>query len=112
METVQDMSEWICNRELDSGVSTFRKFLNEWVTTRRSGDDMQRYLHAPNRLSWPDLPTPPDYSVPFEFGTTLEGETIWLTGVRLIRSAMETGQYVFQWRRPPQSRLKKFEFNV
>ena len=44
METVQNMSEWTCNRELDSNVSTFRNFLNEWVTTRRSPGDMQRYL--------------------------------------------------------------------
>lgn len=109
VETVQNISEWICNRELDSDVSTFRNFLNEWVTARRSGDDMQRYLNAPNRLQWPDLPTPPDYSVPFELGTTLDGDTNWTTGPRMVRTAMEKGQYVFRWERPPQSRSKKSE---
>jgi hypothetical protein len=29
IETVQNISEWICNRELGSDVSTFRNFLNE-----------------------------------------------------------------------------------
>jgi len=107
MDTVKNMSEWTCNRKLDSDVSTFRNFLNEWVTTRRSGGDMERYLNAPNRLTWPDLPTPPDYSVTFESGTTLDGETYWATGPRLRRTAMEKGQCVFRWERPPQSRLGK-----
>lgn len=106
METVHNMSEWTCNRELDSDVSTFRNFLNEWVTTRRSPGDMQRYLDAPNRPTWPDLPTPPDYSLPFELGTTVDGKTNWVTGPRIRRTAVEKGQYVFHWERLPQSRLK------
>jgi len=112
METVRNMPEWICNRELDSDVLTFRNFLDNWVSTRRSGDDMQRYLNAPNRLLWPDLPTPPDYSVPFELGMTADGETTWVTGPRTVRIAMEKGQYVFRWARPPQSRLKMSENDV
>jgi hypothetical protein len=107
METVQNVSEWTCNRELDSDVSTFRNFLNEWVTSRRSSSDMQRYLNAPNRLTWPDLPTSPDNSVPFELGTTVDGKTNWATGPRTRRTATEKGKYVFHWERPPQSRLRK-----
>ncbi|KAF1952496.1 hypothetical protein CC80DRAFT_495299 [Byssothecium circinans] len=109
MDMVQNTSEWTCNRELDSDVSTFRNFLNEWVTMRKSGDDMERYLNVPNRITWPDPPTPSDYSVPFELGTKLNGETNWVTGPRTNRIAMETGQCVFRWERPPQSRLRKSE---
>jgi len=112
MDMVQNISEWACNRELDSDVSTFRNFLNEWVAMRRSGDDMQRYLNAPNRPIWPDLPMPPDYNLPFELGTTLDGKTNWATGPRMRRTAMEKGQYVFRWERPPQSRLKTFKNDV
>lgn len=93
---VQSISEWACNRELGSDVSTFRNFLNEWVATRKSDGDMERYLNAPNQLTWPDLPTAPDYSVPFELGKTLDGEPIWRTGPRFRRTAMEKGQYCFR----------------
>ncbi|PVH70455.1 hypothetical protein DL98DRAFT_136087 [Cadophora sp. DSE1049] len=112
MDMGQNISEWTCNRELDSDVSTFRKFLNEWVTTRRSGDDMKRYLSAPNRVVLPDLPTSPDFCVPFKSGTTMNGETIWVRGPRMRRTAMENGQYVFRWERPPQSRLRKSENGI
>lgn len=111
METVQNISEWVCNRELDSEVSTFRNFLNEWVMTRRSGDDMQRYLNAPNKLTWPDLPTPPDYSVPYGLAT-INGKERWGTGARYVRNAIKAGQYVFHWERPPQCRLKKTKDDV
>jgi hypothetical protein len=73
---VQSMSEWTCNRELDSEVSTFRKFLNEWVAKCKSDGDMERYLNAPNRFTWPDLPTAPDYNVHFELGKTVDGDPI------------------------------------
>ena len=33
IEMVQNMPEWPCNRELDSDISKFRNFLNEWVAT-------------------------------------------------------------------------------
>ncbi|KAJ5797205.1 uncharacterized protein N7518_005745 [Penicillium psychrosexuale] len=98
--------EWTCHRQLDSDVSKFRKFLNEWVATR-TDRAMERYLNAPKRLTWPSLPTPPDYSVPFEMGWTKEGEVIWQTGGRSRQVALEKGQYCFQWQRPPQSRLLK-----
>ncbi|RDL37625.1 Uncharacterized protein BP5553_05058 [Venustampulla echinocandica] len=107
MDMVQSISEWPRNRKLDSDVSTFRNFLNEWVATRKSGGDMERYLNAPKRLISPDLPTAPDYNVPFELGKTLDGETIWKTGLRSTRTAMEMGQYCFRWQRLPQSRLLK-----
>ncbi|KAF2015504.1 hypothetical protein BU24DRAFT_421809 [Aaosphaeria arxii CBS 175.79] len=100
-------TEWICNRELDSDLTTFRNFLDEWILTRRIDGDMERYLNAPNRLTWPDLPTPPDYNVPFECGRAAEGEAAYRTGLRLIRTAIKLGQYVFPWQRPPQSRLKE-----
>ncbi|KAH6706413.1 kinase-like domain-containing protein [Leptodontidium sp. MPI-SDFR-AT-0119] len=108
-DMVQNISEWICNRELDSDVSTFRNFLNEWVTTGRSGDDMERYLNAPNQLVLPDLTTSPDLSVPYKAGILTDGEMSWATGPRMRRNAMEMGQYVFRWERPPQSRLRKSE---
>ncbi|KAI0450327.1 hypothetical protein F5B21DRAFT_517525 [Xylaria acuta] len=109
IDMVQDIPEWPCKRELDSQVSTFRNFLNEWVATRKVNNDMERYLSAPSRLTWPDLPTPPDYDVPFELGTTRDGETNWATGLRTRRTAIEKGQYVFDWERPPKSRLRKSE---
>ncbi|CAG8362974.1 unnamed protein product [Penicillium salamii] len=96
--------EWTCRRELNSDVSKFRKFLNEWIATR-TDRATERYLNAPKRLTWSDLPTPPDYSVPFELGRTKEGETLWRTGARSRRIALEKGQYCFRWERPPQSRL-------
>ncbi|KAK9847242.1 hypothetical protein MYU51_019697 [Penicillium brevicompactum] len=105
MDMVQNI-EWTCRRELDSDVSKFRKFLNEWIATR-TDRATERYLNAPKRLTWPDLPTPPDYNVPFELGWTEEGETIWQTGERSRRIALEKGQYCFRWERPPQSRLLK-----
>ncbi|KAJ5781700.1 uncharacterized protein N7518_010183 [Penicillium psychrosexuale] len=109
MDMVQSISEWTCNRELDSDVSKFRTFLNEWVA-RRNGD-MERYINAPNRLTWPDLPTPPDHSVPFQLGNTRDGEPYMRTGVRSRRTAMKLGQYCFRWERPPQSRLLKMAKN-
>lgn len=104
IDMVQNV-EWTCRRELDSDVSKFRNFLNEWIATRT--DTATEYLNALKRLTWPDLPTPPDYSVPFELGRTKEGETVWQTGQRSRRIALEKGQYCFRWQRPPQSRLKK-----
>lgn len=112
MEMVQNISEWICNRELDADLSTFRNFLNDWVTTRRSDDDMQRYLNAPHQLQWPDLPTPTDLSVPYEGGTTADGKRSWITGRRLMRTALEKGQYVFRWDRQPQRRLESPEILI
>lgn len=112
IDMVQSISEWTCNRELDSDVSTFRNFLNEWVANRKSDGDMERYLNAPNQLTWPDLPTAPDYSVPFELGKTLDGEPIWRTGPRFRRTAMEKRQYCFRWERPPQRSLLKKAKNV
>ncbi|CAI7621807.1 unnamed protein product [Penicillium bialowiezense] len=96
--------EWACHRELDSDVPKFRKFLNEWVATR-TDRALERYLNAPKRITWPDLPDPPEYDVPFELGRTAEGETIWQTGERSRRIALEKGQYCFRWERKPQSRL-------
>jgi hypothetical protein len=107
IDMVQSISEWPRNRELDSDVSVFRNFLNEWVAKRRSDGDMERYLNAPNQLTWPDLPHPPEYDVPFEEGKTVDGEPNWVTGVRTRRAAMKLGQYCFRWERPPQSRLLK-----
>jgi serine/threonine protein kinase len=111
MDMVQSLPEWTCKRELaDTDVPTLRKFLNDWVATRTTSDkkvDMQRYLNAPNRITWPDLPTPPDYSEPVELGKTLDGEPILVTGPRPRRVAMEKGQYCFRWQRPPQSRVKR-----
>ncbi|KAJ5352686.1 hypothetical protein N7452_001660 [Penicillium brevicompactum] len=98
--------EWTCRRELDSDVSKFRNFLSEWVATRIDRA-MERYLNAPKWFTWPDLPTPPDYSVPFELGRTKDGEIVWQTGQRSRRIALGKGQYCFQWERPPQSRLMK-----
>jgi hypothetical protein len=34
---------------------------NEWVITRTSDGDIERYLNAPYRFAWPDLPAAPDY---------------------------------------------------
>ncbi|KAF8865661.1 hypothetical protein BDZ45DRAFT_711189 [Acephala macrosclerotiorum] len=103
---VQNISEWPCNRELDSNVSVFRNFLNKWVA-KRSNRDMERYLNAPNQLTWPDLPAPAEYDVPYEVGKTLDGEPNLARGVRTRRVAMELGQYCFRWERPPQIRLLK-----
>ncbi|OQD92495.1 hypothetical protein PENSOL_c041G11473 [Penicillium solitum] len=98
--------EWPCHHKLDSDVLKFRNFLDEWIATT-TDRPMERYLNAPKRLTWPGLPTPPDYSVPYEMGWTKEGETIWQTGARIRRTALEKGQYCCQWQRPPQSRLLK-----
>ncbi|KAJ5754186.1 uncharacterized protein N7511_008339 [Penicillium nucicola] len=99
-------TEWTCRRKLDSDVSRFRKFLNEWIVSRTE-KAREQYFNAPKRLTWPNLPTPPDYSVPFELGWTEEGETVWQTGERSRRIALGKGQYCFRWQRPPQSRLLK-----
>lgn len=89
--------QWTSHRELDSEMSKFRKFLNEWVATRRSNvdGDMKRYLNAPNRLALPDLPTAPEYTVPFEMGTR-DGKPVWRTGHRSRNTAMKLGQYCFR----------------
>ncbi|KXG52009.1 uncharacterized protein PGRI_082930 [Penicillium griseofulvum] len=113
IEMVQNISEWTVNRELDSDVSKFRNFLSQWVATRRQDGDMKRYLNAPHRFTWPDLPTPPDYNVPFEMGTTWDGKTNWRTGYCSRSTAVKMGQYSFLWERPPQSRsLIKAENSV
>lgn len=107
MNMVQSISEWTCNRELDSDVSTFRNFLNEWVATRKCDEDKQRYLNAPKRITWPEQPSIPDYEVPVEIGKTEDGEPFIRTGMRTRRDAEALGQYVFRWQRPPQSRMLK-----
>ena len=107
MDMVQNIPEWPCNRELDSDVSVFRNYLNKWVATRKVDGDMDRYLNAPNCLAWPDLPTAPDYEVPFEMGKKSNGEPAWRKGPRPRRTAMELGQYCFDWERPSQSSLLK-----
>ncbi|TVY89402.1 Casein kinase II subunit alpha' [Lachnellula willkommii] len=109
IDMVQSISEWPCNRELDSDVSVFRNFLNEWVARRRSDGDMERYLNAPNQLAWPDLPTPPEYNVPYQIGEYPDGKPYMSTGVRTRRTAMKLGQFCFRWEREPQSRLLKKE---
>ncbi|KAJ8120027.1 hypothetical protein ONZ43_g3155 [Nemania bipapillata] len=106
---VQDIPEWPCKRELDADVAVFRKFLNEWVAKRSASNDMDKYLNAPSRLTWPDLPRSPEYDVPFELGRYQDGKIHWATGPRSRRTAMELGQYVFRWERPPQSRLVRPE---
>jgi hypothetical protein len=104
-DMVQNIPEWTCNRQLDTDISIFRTFLNKWVVTRKTDGDMDRYLNATNRLSWPDLPTAPDYQVPFELGKTWDGEKILGTGPRMRRTAMANGQYCFHWERPSQIRM-------
>ncbi|GAB1205055.1 hypothetical protein APSETT445_003722 [Aspergillus pseudonomiae] len=96
--------EWSFNRMLDSDVSKFRKFLNDWVASRKLDGGLERYLNAPNQLTWPDLPTAPDYQVPFELDRNADGEPIWATGPRFRRTAMEKGQYCFFWERQPQNK--------
>lgn len=88
--------EWTCHRELDSDVLRFRNFFDEWIAAR-TDRSIERYLNAPKRLTWPGLPTPPNYSVPYEMGRTKEGETIWQTGARIRRIRPEKGQYCCQW---------------
>lgn len=80
IDIVQNI-ERTCRRELDSDVSKFRNFLNEWIATK-TDRATEQYFKAPKRLTWPDLLTPPDYSVPFELGFTEDGETVWQMGVR------------------------------
>jgi hypothetical protein len=65
---------------------------------------MERYLNAPNRFTWPDLPTAPDYNVPFELGKTVDGDPIGQRA-RDLDKLMEKGQSCFRWERP-QSSLK------
>lgn len=47
LDMVQSISEWACSLELDCDVSKFRNFLNDWVGTRKSDGDLERYLNAP-----------------------------------------------------------------
>lgn len=68
--------------------------------------------HWLTRLTLSDLPTAPEYNVPFEMGTR-DGKPVWRTGRRSRNTAMKLGQYCFRWERPPQSRLlNKAESNV
>ena len=103
IDMVQNI-EWTSNRELDSEPSKFCNFLNEWIAQRSIKDIEQCFGNAPHQLTWPELPTAPDYSVPFEMGTFC-GKPQWITGIRSRRTAMDLGQYCFHWERPPQSRL-------
>ncbi|KAJ5169707.1 uncharacterized protein N7500_002490 [Penicillium coprophilum] len=66
---------------------------NEWVT--KQDKDMDRYLNTPKWLTWPDLPTPPDYSVPFELGKPRDGEPYMRTGVRSRCIAMKLRHITF-----------------
>lgn len=102
IDIVQNI-DWPCNRELDSDVSTFRDYLNEWVAKRKSGSE-HSHISAPRQITWPEMPIAPDYSVPFKLGEQ-NGEPIWQTGSRSNYTALENGQFVFRWERPPQSRL-------
>ncbi|KAJ5710527.1 hypothetical protein N7488_004683 [Penicillium malachiteum] len=107
IDMVQNIG-WECHCELDHDVSVFRAFLNEWIATRSDKEkDMERFLNAPNRLTWPSSPTPPEYSVPYQLGTKLDGTPSWTTGTRSRRTALKLGQCSFRWARPSQSRLLK-----
>ncbi|KAJ5740754.1 hypothetical protein N7493_000626 [Penicillium malachiteum] len=108
VDMVQNISEWPTHRPLDAEVSEFRNFLNEWIATRSDGD-MERYLNAPCRFTWPDRPELPEYNVPFQLGTFEDGKPYMTTGPRCRRTAMKLGQYCFRWERPPQIRLSKAE---
>ncbi|KAI0101589.1 hypothetical protein GGR51DRAFT_529470 [Nemania sp. FL0031] len=107
IDMVQGISDWPRKRELDADVSVFRNFLDEWVATRRGGSDTERYLNAPNRLTWPDSPDLLDHALRFETEENEDWSTMWLSGFRRRRSAIQSGQYVFRWERPPQCRLGK-----
>ncbi|ESZ92022.1 hypothetical protein SBOR_7588 [Sclerotinia borealis F-4128] len=107
IEMVQSISEWPRKRELDTDVLKFRNFLNGWVEKRQSNGVMEQYIKTPTRITWPDLPTAHDYDVHYPMGKTLDGDTIWRTGPRLMRNALEAGQYCFRWERPPQRSLPK-----
>ncbi|KAJ5726606.1 uncharacterized protein N7483_007963 [Penicillium malachiteum] len=112
IDIVQNI-EWECHCELDHDVSIFREFLNEWIATRSDKEtNMERFLNAPNRLTWPSYPTPPEYGVPDELGTKSDGTPSWITGTRSRRAALKLGQYSFRWERPPQSRLLKMASNI
>lgn len=90
---VQDLPEWTPTRELaDTDVPTLRKFLNDWVATRKNAKgevDLERLRNAPNQITWPDPPTPADRRLAYK------------------REAKKNGKYVVNWERPPQSRVKK-----
>lgn len=52
---VHNLPEWPVRRELDTDVSTFRNFLNEWVANRKAKGDMDLYLSVPQLCEWPDM---------------------------------------------------------
>lgn len=96
MSMVQDLEEWIPCRKLDTYVSTFRSFLNDWVARRSRKAHMKAYLNAARRFNWPDMPTPPDNKVPYKAGYRADGIPYIATGYRKRRSALEIGQYCFR----------------
>ncbi|RDW93957.1 uncharacterized protein DSM5745_01279 [Aspergillus mulundensis] len=111
MDMVQSKAEWPANRLLDADVSEFRAVLNKWVAKRHSDGErgMKQYMEAWKRRGFtlPNRPEPPEHSVPFQSAAWQDGTPSFTTGIRTRTTAMELGQYVFRWERPPQCRLPK-----
>ncbi|KAL3421445.1 hypothetical protein PVAG01_07890 [Phlyctema vagabunda] len=101
MEMIESISEWPRVRELDAEVSKFRTFLDDWIVTRKRGSPMERYLKAPNPLTWFDVPE--EYQLAWD----LEESPPFMKSRRYVRTAKAAGEYVFCWERPPQIRLLK-----
>lgn len=56
-EDVQQMDEWVKHPQvlLDHPVSEYRSVLNDWVSRRRHGKQVNYYTEAPDHIDWPNI---------------------------------------------------------
>ena len=107
VKEVQNLREWPVQRKLDRDVSTFRNFLDDWVA-KRNAEGMDTYLRVSQLYEWPEMQEAED--LPYMAGSrAADGTPVPSYGARYRRHAIENGQYVFRWERPPQCRLPKKE---
>lgn len=105
MDMVQDISEWIPKRKLDSDVSKFRNFLNDWVATRKSEGIMERFRNVPNRIKWPEVPESALKNELVQPGKDEGEQQVWKNSAWYRRTALERGYYCVNWERPSQFQL-------
>jgi len=105
---VEGMGEWICHPgvKLSHPVSEYRSVLDQWVKTRREGEQMTYFKKAPEYIDWPAIPEPPKTAHTYNRGTEHERTVTWSRKYTFRREDRRDGNTVINWGRPAQNKLR------
>ena len=96
-DRIMKLAEWPVRCELDADIAVFRQHLKDWVRRRRRRAENVTLLTS----TLPEIPDMPTLR-PVVVGLDREGVPIHKNvPVRLRRQALECGDQVFSWQRPP-----------